>query len=85
MAMGLSGKNRHYKCSDITLDHWIQTGGRCGLTKALVLNMIDEIVELIPSILNTISRRLPQDFPDSVAEPIMNGLQTAANTISKNL
>jgi serine/threonine-protein kinase HipA len=83
MAMAVSGKNRHYHWYKIRKDHWLTTGKLVGISSANVTKIIDHIIEITPSVLNSVQHIIPTDFPSSVAEPILDGFAHAVDQLSK--
>jgi len=81
MAMAVSGKNRHYHWSRIQRRHWLDTANICGLGPEAE-QLIIELVERTPIVLEHIAALLPDDFPIAVAEPVLNGLEKAARQLS---
>ena len=81
MAMAVSGKNRHYHWSKIQRRHWLNTANVCDLGPEAE-QLIIELVECTPTVLEHISALLPDDFPIAVAEPVINGLEKAAMQLS---
>lgn len=77
MAMAVEGRNRHYRWKEIRVDHWLETGRRCGLPKS-GRPLMDQIVERAPDAVRAVRERIPGGFPDSVSEPILDGLLSAA-------
>ncbi len=77
MAMAVSGKNRHYEWDRIQYRHWRETAARCGFT-AEIEEAVREIVDGVSAAVCAVSAELPPDFPDSVASPILEGVQAAA-------
>lgn len=74
MAMAVEGANRHYLWHTILLRHWEETAKRCGVGSAFQ-SLCGEIIEQTPSVINSVSLRLPKNFPPSVAGPIFEGLK----------
>jgi serine/threonine-protein kinase HipA len=81
MAMAVSGINRHYRWSRIQRRHWLDTANACDLGPEAE-QIIIALVERTPTVLEQLSASLPDDFPTSVAEPILNGLEKAARQLS---
>ncbi len=81
MAMAVSGKNRHYRWSEIQRRHWLDTANVCGLGPEAEQLIID-LVERTPTVLEQISALLPDDFPGTVSEPVLDGIQKAAMRLS---
>lgn len=84
MAMTVSSKNRHYRWSRIQRRHWLDTANVCGLG-ARAEQLIAELVERTPTVLEHVSALIPDDFPMAVAEPIFNGLEKTARQLSTPL
>lgn len=81
MAMAVLGKNRHYKWLKIHKRHWMETSRRSGAEK-LCSSLIDEILATMDEVLDTVSMRLPADFPESIAKPIFDGMRLCARRLS---
>jgi serine/threonine-protein kinase HipA len=81
MAMAVSGKNRHYRWSAIQRRHWLDTADACDLGPEAE-QLIIELAERTPTVLEHVSALLPDDFPRAVAKPIFEGLQNAAQQLS---
>lgn len=81
MAMAASGKNRHYRWSEIQRRHWLDTANACDLGPEAE-QLIIELVERTPTVLEHVSALLPDDFPKPVSEPVLNGLESAAKQLS---
>jgi len=81
MAMAVTGANRHYRWEQMHRRHWEATAAHCGFA-AEIGDVLDEIVSLTPSVLQTVEAELPGDFPDAVAEPVLAGLNAATRRIS---
>lgn len=77
MAMAITGKNRHYRWSEILPRHFIEMAAQCGLTKEGA-SVIKQMVETTPDVTRNIENTLPAKFPEHVALSILNGLSDAA-------
>ncbi len=80
MAMAVTGKNRHYDWMNIKKRHWDETALRCGVHN-FVEEVITELVEKTPGVINEVSKILPPDFPETVSEKIFEGLEKAAKKL----
>ncbi len=78
MAMAVLGKNRHYRWKEIHVDHWLETGRRCGLPGA-GRAVLESVLARAPAALRKVEDRLPASFPESVSVPILDGLDAAVN------
>lgn len=74
MAMAVYGKARHYHWSRLQHRHWLNTARTCDFA-ADVEDVIAELIAKTPGVVASISSRLPKDFPISVSEPILSGLE----------
>lgn len=80
MAMAALGKNRHYRWNEITPRHWLETAKRCGYSG--MSDIMASVAEQTPKVIETIERKLPKAFPDSVAHPIFQGLKSQAQKLA---
>lgn len=78
MAMAVQGKNRHYRWNSITRRHWLTTGSFCGLDENTVGEMLDELVETAPRVIEEVAGIIPTGFPALLAERILKGVVEAA-------
>jgi serine/threonine-protein kinase HipA len=76
LAMAVQGKNRHYRWKEIRLDHWLETGRRCGLPGA-GRSAIEAVLTRAPAAVRAVEDRLPAKFPEAVSGPILEGLAAA--------
>lgn len=81
MAMAVQGSNRHYKWAKIHGRHWLETSRRSGAEK-LCTSLIDEILGSMDTVIDTVSMRLPAGFPESIAQPIFDGMRLCAGRLS---
>lgn len=77
LAMSVRGKNCHYRLHEIQRRHFNAMALRCGLG-ADVEDLIQGLVERTASVIDLVSRDLPEGFPDEVANPILNQLHDSA-------
>ena len=81
LAMAVRGKNAHWKMNDIQRRHWVALGMRHGVVTATgqpVDALLDELVDRTPSVIDQVRRHLPEGFPLTVADRILDGLAQAA-------
>ncbi|HUZ18543.1 MAG TPA: type II toxin-antitoxin system HipA family toxin [Spirochaetia bacterium] len=84
MAMAVSSKNKHYEWSKILLRHWRETASVCGIGIE-VDEIMTELLGSVPSAMKRATSDLPDDFPDSVASPIFDGIRNAAGSLLEEL
>lgn len=84
MAMAVRGENAHWKVREILRRHWLALGERHGVTTPdgrETSQVIDQLVARTPQVIEEVRRQLPSDFPQAVSDPILDGLQAAANKL----
>lgn len=84
MAMSVKGKNRHYHWHRMQPRHFITTGQNCGLSAVEVENIMQELVQLAPSVIEAIKSSLPADFPDAIYQAIVNGMLKQIEKLAVN-
>jgi serine/threonine-protein kinase HipA len=77
LAMALHGKNKHYRVEEIARRHFRATAKLCGVASSMD-PIISDVLTRTSSVINDVSRRLPEGFPVSVFESVTSGLQRAA-------
>jgi len=80
LAMAVSGKNTHYKWSEIQPRHWVSTATQVGL-KATIEEDIVNLTDQAPGVVERVSASLPVDFPAVVSEKIFEGMLRAARSL----
>jgi len=74
MAMGLKGKSLHRKIQEIRPYHWDEAARLAGLVKAS--DLIEEIIEQVPGVLEHVDRETPPDFPGKIRDAIFEGIRS---------
>ena len=74
MAMGLYGKNKHYKWYEVLKRHWFSMAEKVKFPEAEMARLIEEIVESAPIAIDKTLNDLPKDFPPLVSETIAEGV-----------
>jgi len=85
MAMAVRSKNTHWRMHEILRRHWLGLGERYGVVTAEGRNVqavIDDIIARTPSVVQAVRARLPQGYPQDLADDILNGLQAAADRLA---
>ncbi|HCN73758.1 MAG TPA: toxin HipA [Pusillimonas sp.] len=85
MAMAVRSKNTHWVMRDIVRRHWRTVGKEHGIVApdgrgAEVV--LDDMVEKTPEVVRSVRAMLPENFPEHVADSILNGLQVAADKLA---
>ena len=83
LAMAIEGKNRHTHWNGIRRRHWLATAKRCGLPG--IENLIGEIIERTPQVLDDVRQRIPKGFPSAIADPILDGVAAATRRLQDDI
>ncbi len=84
MAMALSGKNRHYRWSEIRFQHWAATAQECGLG-AKFPALIEEIIATVPAAIDAAGAQLPAGYPAHIADSIFDGVRESAKKLAAQI
>ena len=82
LAMAVSGKNRHYKLTEIQRRHFNAMATKCGYG-ASAEPLIEHILQRVPEAIEEVNAQLPTGFPQRVADTIFTGLQEAARALAQ--
>lgn len=83
MAMAVMGQHRQYHWQRILPRHWRETARRCGLGSRID-SLLDELIRQTPRVLDEVAHNLPDDFPQHISDPILNGVRDAARSMERN-
>lgn len=84
MAMAWHGeKGRYTKPLEITARRMLLTAKRLGLGDANVI--LDDLIAQTPAVISSAQSQLPAGFPQTVAEPLLAGLQSSASQLQRQL
>ena len=81
MAMAATGRNRHYRWSEILPRHWLSTA-KASKYQSEAVPILEELIERTPTALEEVRAALPSNFPAAVAEPILNGVAAATRRLT---
>jgi serine/threonine-protein kinase HipA len=81
LAMAVEGRNRHYLWDSILYRHWAETARRTGMASSFKA-IAQELIDLTPVAIDTVTALIPRGFPETVATAILSGLRTAAARLS---
>lgn len=85
LAMAVRSKNAHWRMHEIQRRHWLAMGERYGVVTPDGRNaqsVIDDLVARTPGVVRAVRARLPQGFPQDLADTILNGLHVAADGLA---
>ncbi len=83
MAMALYGNGAHYKLNDIQKLNFIETAKLTRYSTKQALNIFNEVMEQMDTVIENISDDLPSEFPSKIAECIFNGMKKFRNLMVK--
>ncbi|HZP66984.1 MAG TPA: type II toxin-antitoxin system HipA family toxin [Rudaea sp.] len=84
MAMAVEGANRHYLWHSILFRHWHETAKRCGLGDTFD-SIISRLLAQTERVVEEVRTKLPMDFPDHVADAILDGLSRSSNQLAAGM
>ncbi len=68
------GNSKHYRISEITGRHFLQTGEAAGLPKFLVREAMEEMADIGPTAIKNIENQLSAGFPKGIHAAVKKGL-----------
>lgn len=74
LAMAVSSKNRHYALATIMRRHFNATAAKCGWGVDAE-DIISELLDRVEPAIAAVTRQLPVDFPQDVADAIIEGVR----------
>ena len=80
LAMAVSGKNRHYALATIMRRHFNATAAKCGWGGDAE-DIISELLDRVEPAIAAVTRQMPADFPQDVAEAIIEGVRKQAQRL----
>ena len=78
MAMALRGKNTHYRWNEIMPRHWFAQAKKMDFPESEMQAIIDHTLGNLDTIIAETASKLPENFPDDIANPIFDGMKKAA-------
>lgn len=82
LAMAVKGKNSHYRLRDIQRKHFNHTARLCGWGASME-DLIVEVLDRLPAVLETVGASLPADFPEDVFTDVQTGMRGAADRLAR--
>jgi serine/threonine-protein kinase HipA len=80
MAMAILGKNKHYLFKDIQRRHFNSIASKC-FDRVDAEEVIGRVQEAAPRAIEAMGSRLPEGFPEWIAESVFNGLKSSAGLL----
>jgi serine/threonine-protein kinase HipA len=82
MAMAFYGENgKTYNWNQICRRHLFATAKAVGLTEEICTDLLNEILESLPFVINKVLQEMPDGFPMTVSTKILGGLKAAAQRL----
>ena len=82
LAMAVSGKNRHYNLATVMRRHFNATAAKCGWGETAE-DMIGELLTKVDDAIESVSKQLPDGFPEDVATAIFEGMRSQAKQLQE--
>jgi len=85
MAMAVRTRNTHWKMHEILRRHWLAVGAEHGVLTPDGRGadfVIDELLARTPEVIRAVRALLPENFPQNLADSILDGLQGAADKLA---
>ena len=82
MAMAVLGKNKHYLFKDIHRRHFNRMAGKC-FDRVDAEGVIGRVLAATPTVIEAMGSRLPERFPDWIAESVFRGLRQSAALLER--
>ncbi len=82
MAMAVLGKNKHYLFKDIQRRHFNSMAGKC-FDRVDAEGVIGRVLAATPTVIEAMGSRLPERFPDWIAESVFRGLRQSAALLER--
>lgn len=82
----MSARGTHgnkYLINQIGRSNWELTGNYLGLSSKVTNDIIEEVIELVPSALEKTNNELPKDFDEGVAVPITSYVKSYLKRLKK--
>jgi serine/threonine-protein kinase HipA len=83
--MALRRTQAHWRMHEIQRRHWQEVGRRHGIATEAggnVDELIGEIVDSTPTVLESVAAELPANFPARVCDPILSGVASTVRRLS---
>jgi serine/threonine-protein kinase HipA len=75
MAMALKGKNTHYHWYNAQRRHFLETAKYANYSPEKAESILDEMLNKVEMVIDTVSAQLPKTFPKKMAKSIFDGMR----------
>jgi serine/threonine-protein kinase HipA len=76
-----AGTNHHYLLNEIHPRHFIQTAKLSGISKAVVVGIIEDLVVNLAKSVEAVISALPKEFPSAIAGSVQKGIYLRSNRL----
>jgi serine/threonine-protein kinase HipA len=60
---------------DVLPRHYQQSAARAGIPDKVIGSILQELVEQVPTAIESVRNELPQNFPDAISNSIIGGVE----------
>ncbi|MGH7034550.1 MAG: HipA domain-containing protein, partial [Stellaceae bacterium] len=78
------GANRHYAIGSIGGRHFLQSAEKAGLGRSVAVEVIDDVLKVGTPALERVLSRLPEGFPEKIAQSIARGFQSRLTQLDQD-
>lgn len=85
MAMAVRSQNAHYRMREIERRHWVALGERHGVLTPdgrSARHVVEDLAQRTPQVVQAVREQLPQDFPEPLADCILDGMLGEAERLA---
>lgn len=83
MAMALKGKNKHYHWHNVQRRHFLETAKNSHYSTETAEAILNEMLEKVDNVIETISATLPKTFPKQISQSIFDGMRFMKQHLTK--
>jgi serine/threonine-protein kinase HipA len=83
MAMAIRGNSVHYQWTRIMYRHWLSMAVRCRFSPEEMSQIIDDLLERMDDVIETVGGQLPPTFPSEASEAIFGGMRNAREKLNR--
>lgn len=83
--MAVRSQNAHYKMREIERRHWVALGERHGVLTPdgrPARYVVEDLAERAPAVAQAVRAQLPADFPERLADCVLDGMLAEAERLA---
>ncbi|MCR9191638.1 MAG: type II toxin-antitoxin system HipA family toxin [Gammaproteobacteria bacterium] len=85
MAMALQGKNNHYHWYQLQRRYFLQTAKAAHYPVEDAEKILDDMLNQVDTVIHDVNKRLPNDFPAHISQPIFDGMRSVKQKLVSNV